>query len=190
MTSEVVSLLNRGYQARREHRLADAGSAYAEAVHLCRNANDPTLLAQSLKRLGGIERDLHNIDAALKLYQEAASLQRNLNEPLDLAHTIRHVADILRESGQLTDALPCYEEALSVYRSHPETGTLGLANTLRGFALLKSVLGEADAAIALWREAGVLYNQVWQEPGSPYKQADLAPGIAESKRQIAILSNL
>jgi len=29
---------------------------------------------------------------------------------------------------------------------------------------------------------------VWQEPGSPFTQADLAPGIAESRRQIALLS--
>jgi tetratricopeptide (TPR) repeat protein len=190
MSSDVASLLNQGYQARREHRLADAGSAYAQAVNLCRNANDPTLLAQSLERLGGIERDLQNIASALKLYREAAAIQRTLNEPLSLAHTIRHVGDIFRESGQLSDALPYYEEALTIYRSHPETGTLDLANTLRGFALLKSALGEADAAIAMWQEAGALYNHVWQEPGSPYKEADLAPGIAESQRQIALLTRL
>jgi tetratricopeptide (TPR) repeat protein len=189
MSSQAVSLLNQGHQARREHRLADAKQTYAQAADLCRKVNDSALLAQSLKRLGGIERDLNEIGAALQLYQEAAAIQRTLNEPLDLAHTIRHVGDILRESNQLTPALPCYEEALSIYRNHSETGTLDLANTLRGFALLKSTLGETDAAIALWQEAGTLYNQVWQELGSPSKESDLAPGIAESKRQIALLKS-
>jgi tetratricopeptide (TPR) repeat protein len=182
--------LEPGYQARREHRLDDAKAAYAAAVEQSRQADKPALLAQSLKGLGGIERDLGNTTAALDRYLEAATIQRNLDNPLSLAHAIRHVADILRENSQTSAALPHYEEALGIYRNHPETNTLDLANTLRGFALLKTTLGETEAAIALWQEAGALYNQVWQEPGSPFTQADLQPGIAESQRQIALLSGL
>ena len=186
--STTESLLNQGYQARRVHRLDDAKAIYSEAVEQSRQANDQPLLAQALKLLGGIERDLGNTAAALDLYQQAAAIQRNLDAPLSLAHTIRHVADILRESDQPSAALPHYEEALSIYRHHPETGALDLANTLRGFALLKTTLGETEAAIALWQETGTLYNQVWQEPGSPFTQSDLQPGIAESQRQITLLT--
>lgn len=186
--STTKSLLNQGYQARKEHRLDDAKAIYTEAVEQSRQANDPPQLAQTLKLLGGIERDLGNTAAALDLYQQAVAIQRDLEAPLSLAHTIRHVADILRESGQTSEALPRYEEALSIYRHHPETNTLDLANTLRGFALLKTTLRETEAAITLWQEVGNLYNQVWQEPGSPFTQADLQPGIAESQRQIALLS--
>jgi tetratricopeptide (TPR) repeat protein len=187
MSSEVASLLNQGYEARREERLEDARKAYAEAVQLCRLASDQAILAQALKRLGGIERDLHNIESALDHYREAATIQRTLDDGPALAHTVRHIGDILRESGQLGAAPPFYEEALSIYRSHPEADTLDLANTLRGFALLKSALGEPEAAIALWQEAGALYGQAWQEPDSPWTEADMAPGVAESRRQIALL---
>ena len=189
MDTVIESLLNEGYQARREHRLADAKRAYTEAVDLCRASNDQAHLAQSLTRLGGIERDLHEIDLSLAHYQEAADIYRRLNDPLSLAHTIRHVGDILRESGQIEPALPCYEEALRIYRNDRETGSLDLANTLRGFALLQTQREKIAEAIELWKEAGALYNQVWQEPGSPYKEADLTPGILESREQIALLSS-
>jgi tetratricopeptide (TPR) repeat protein len=188
MTAAIESLLTEGHQARREHRLDEARAIYTEAVDWCRKYNDHSHLAQSLTRLGGIERDLHKIDASLLLYQEAVAIYRTLDDATRLAHTIRHVGDILRESNQLAPALPCYEEALAIYRSHPETNTLDLANTLRGFALFQAELGKPQEAIEMWKEAGTLYNRVWQEPGSPYKEADLAPGIAESQRQIARLS--
>jgi tetratricopeptide (TPR) repeat protein len=188
METTVESLLNQGYQARREHRLEDARSLYTQAVDLCRNNADTSSLAVTITRLGGIERDLREIDASLRHYQDAVAIYRTLNEPLALAHTVRHVGDILRASGQLASAQPCYEEALRIYRNHPNTGTLDLANTLRGFALLKAALGQTEDAIAMWQETGALYNQVWQEPGSPFTESDLAPGIAESKRQIALLS--
>jgi len=184
----VESLLKQGYQARREHRLEDARSLYTQAVDQCKKSDDRIDLARSLTRLSGIERDLREIDASLQHYQDAVAIYRTLDAPLALAHTIRHVGDILRESGQLAPALPCYEEALRIYRNHSDTGTLDLANTLRGFALLQAELGNPQAAIEMWQETGALYNQVWQEPGSPFTESDLTPGAAESKRQIALLS--
>jgi tetratricopeptide (TPR) repeat protein len=188
MTGAIESLLTQGHQARREHCLDQARAIYTEAVAWCREYNDDGHLAQSLTRLGGIERDLHKIDLSLRLYQEAVAIYRTLGDATHLAHTIRHVGDILRGSNQLVPALPCYEEALAIYRSHPQTNTLDLANTLRGFALLQAALGKPQEAIEMWKEAGTLYNRVWQEPGSPYKEGDLSPGIAESQSQIARLS--
>ena len=189
MSAAIESLLKEGYQARREHRLNDAKTAFAQAVALSKESENQALLAQSVTGLGQIERDLGNIEAALENYRQAAAIYRTLDAPQRLAHTVRHIGDMLRESGQLDAALPCYEEALHIYRSHSETGTLDLANTLRGYALLQSGLGKISQAIDLWKEAGHLYNQVWQEPNSPYKQSDLAPGILESQKQVALLSS-
>jgi tetratricopeptide (TPR) repeat protein len=188
MASTVESLLNQGYQARGEHRHANAKAIYTEAIDLCTSSNDQPHLAQSLTGLGQIERDLGETDSALEHYQDAVAILRTVDEPQSLAHTVRHVGDILRESSQPNLALSCYEEALAIYRSHPETNTLDLANTLRGSALLQADLGNSQAAIEMWKEAGQLYNQVWQEPGSPFSEADLMPGILESQRQIALLS--
>ena len=188
MSDSINSLLDQGYQARREHRLADAKSIYIEAVAQARQSGEQLLLVQSLTRLGGIERDLGGVESSLQQYREAVSICRTLNSPLTLAHTIRHVGDILRGSNQLEAAMLCYVEALEIYRNQPQTGTLDLANTLRGYALLEAALGHNESAIALWKEAGTLYNQVWQEPNSPFTEADLMPGILESQRQIAQLS--
>ena len=188
MEDAVQSLLRQGAQARREDRLADAKRAYEEAIESARRSSDLQSLAAGLTGLGQIERDYGEIDASLQHYGQAVAILRTLDNPLTLAHAIRHVGDILRESNQLALAAPCYEEALAIYRNHPKTNTLDLANTLRGFALLQAALGQKEEAIALWQEAGRLYNQVWQEPGSPFQQSDLAPGVAESQRQIALLS--
>jgi tetratricopeptide (TPR) repeat protein len=177
MASTPESLLEQGYHARLACRLDEARALYAEAVDWCRKNNDAPMLARSLARVGAIDRDLREIDRSLQRYQEAVAIYRTLDAPLNLAHTIRHVGDILRESGRMVPALPCYEEALSIYRCHSGTDALDLANTLRGYALLKSALGESETAKSIWQEAGSLYAQV-----------DVQAGVEESQRQIAELT--
>jgi tetratricopeptide (TPR) repeat protein len=189
MSQAIQELLEQGRQMRVQHRHAEAKAIYAQALSQASEEAEPAQMVQALTRYGGIERDLGNIDSALQHYRQALELCRALDTPLTLAHTIRHVADILRESGQLDAAQPCYWEALAIYRTHPETGTLDLANTLRGLALLEANRNHREEAIALWQEAGSLYDRVWRQPGSPFSQADLAPGIAESARQVAQLSS-
>jgi len=177
MEKTAESLLKHGYQARRERRLEDARTTFAESADLCRKSNDHHLLAKSLTGLGQIERDLHEIEPSLQHYQEAVAILRSLDDPQSLAHTIRHVGDIQREMNQLTPAEASYAEALAIYRNHPETDTLDLANTLRGYALLKAAIGEKEAAKLLWQEAGTLYAQV-----------DVQAGVTESARQLALLA--
>ena len=92
------------------------------------------------------------------------------------AHAIRHLADILRHVGSAAEAAHYYEEALKVYRQHSESRPLDLANTLRGFALLKGGIGESEGANSLWQEARSLYESV-------HVQA----GVEESEREIARL---
>jgi tetratricopeptide (TPR) repeat protein len=174
MLTSLDALLAQGRQARRDNRLADARAHYAQAAEVCREAKNAALLAQALTGLGQIERDLNNHDSALKLYSEASALYRKLDSPLALAHTIRHVADILRNQKKLKEAEPCYSEALAIYRSHIETPPLDLANAIRGYALLKDSMGDADEAMHLWSEAKNLYEE-----------AGVQAGVAESESHIA-----
>jgi len=171
-------LLTQGYQARRDHRLADARALFAEAVDLSRAAG-PVILARSLTALAQVERDLNNLDAALALYQQAAALYRALSDPLKLAHTVRHAADILRHQNQLDRGATCYIEALDIYRANPQTQPLDLANTLRGFALLKTAAGKNAEAAQLWSEARQLYAEV-----------NVQAGIDEADAQFARLAGL
>ena len=153
MSKSADELIALGYQSRREGRLQDAKASCTQAVELCRESGDRSLLASTLTGLGQIERDLKNRDVALELYREAVDILRSGTDQLRFAHTIRHVGDILRGDGSMEEARPCYEEALRIYRSHSETSLLDLANTIRGFALLKGAVGEAEESKSLWREA-------------------------------------
>ncbi len=146
---------------------------FKEAVVVCREQLDQNGLAQALTELGRIERNRQNVSQAIQLYNEAAEIYRSLPSPLRFAHTIRHVGDMLREQGSsqaLGRARTCYEKALSTYRAHTETPKLDLANTLRGFALLREQAGEKEAAAELWKEASQSYRAAGVQQG--VKEAD------------------
>lgn len=170
-------LLKRGYEARRENRPDDAKRAFSGAIELCRASGDRAGLAQAYAGLGQIERDLHNGLSARGHYEESVAILRGLDRPLKLAHTVRHLGDILREQGEHALAEPFYVEALEIYRRDDETAPLDLANTVRGYALLKAATGETREALLLWREARDLYAH-----------CSLPVGVAESERQISLLA--
>ena len=171
------TLISQGYAARKEHRPEDAKQHFAEAIALSKSTNDRAGLARALAGLGQIERDLRDGAGARLHYEQSVDVYRTLDNPLALAHTVRHLADILRGQGEYTLAEPCYAEALQIYRRHENTHSLDLANTLRGYALLKTVDNAKPEALQLWHEARNLYAQ-----------CNVEAGVAESDSQIALLA--
>ena len=171
------SLVAEGYRARRENRLADAQVCFAEAVDLYRTTDDKLQLAQALAGLGQIARDLGDTGAAVQHYRASVDLFRTQPDALALAHTVRHLGDILRHRGDLAESARCYEEALTIYGDANAPRPLDLANAIRGYALLKVRLGDPKESARLWRRAGELYESVGVESG-----------VAESKAQIASLT--
>ncbi len=177
MADAFETLLNLARQARRENRHADAEKLLAEAIELGRAAGG-LALANALIALGQLERDRHRLDLAQQHYSEAVALLRLEGDAIRVAHTVRHLGDIHREDGCLDLAEPCYREALALYRADPRTVSLDLANTLRGYALLKEKTGDREEARRLWTEAGSLYAAV-----------DVQAGVAESAEHVAKLSS-
>lgn len=173
---ELEELFHDAYQARREHRSADAKRALLAAVDFCRQTNVPGDLARALTALGQIERDLGNTRAALALYQEAVTIYHAQGDILRLAHSVRHVGDIYSEDGQFAPAELCYQDALQMYRADQHTPPLDLANTVRGYAILKQKMDQREEARQLWTEAQGLYEAM-----------NVEAGIAESKRRLAQL---
>lgn len=135
-------------------------------------------IAQLWIEQGRTFRNTGRPDMALERYSAAATVLRDSNESLRLAHTIRHVADIQSGMDLLADAEASYAEALAIYRGDPRTGSLDLANTLRGYALLRDETGDHTTAQAMWTEARELYVAV-----------KVQAGVDEAERRLARLHN-
>lgn len=178
MTESPETLIAEGYRARREKRLENARQLFLRAIELSGDADQPLLLAQALAGAAQIHRDSGDLEASLKSYRDALAIYRAERLPLQIAHTVRHVGDVLRSAGRLSEAEPCYEEAVLIYRHSATTAPLDLANALRGFALLRGSLGDAESARLLWLDAKELYEQ-----------EAVDAGVAESERHLALLGH-
>ena len=121
--------------------------------------------AQELIEEGYAARNDGKLDVALERYRAGAETLRCVVEPQRLAHTVRHVADIERQMGSFDAAEADYAEALAIYRDDSRTGTLDLANTLRGYALLREAREDSQAAREMWTEARELYAAVEVQAG-------------------------
>lgn len=174
MSNTIERLIEAGYKARRDGELSCAKEKFSQATALSRTSSETSLLASSLAGLAQIERDLKNLPGAIQAYREAVEIRRGEQDKRRFAHTIRHLADALRGGGAMDEAHSCYEEALAIYREDEQTPLLDLANTIRGFALLKGESGDTERALALWEEARRLYLAV-----------NVQAGVEESERQIA-----
>jgi tetratricopeptide (TPR) repeat protein len=114
----------------------------------------------------GVEaRKKRDLAAARAHYAEGAKLHSEQGEVLAYAHAIRHVADMYQEETNLAEAKPLFEDALKIYRSNLHTRVLDLANTVRPYALLQEMLGDADSARELWLEARNLYASLRIDAG-------------------------
>ena len=165
MTETFKELFARGYQARREDRLADSRAIFLQGVRNAAEEADRPSLAEALCGLAQAERDIGNPQAASHHYANAAVLYRQVGPPARLAYAIRHEADVIREMCHPAEAGPLYLEAEGIYRQLGEKATLELANTLRGLALVNESTAKPEASRSLWQEARELYAKCNVEPG-------------------------
>lgn len=172
----IDKLFSEASLARLKGRFGDARRVLIEAIRISRKGKDQRRLARGLAALGTIEYDLHNDEAALHLYEEAAETYRELNDSLKLANTVRRTGDILRQMNRFAAASMSYTEAVGIYRAQKEPPLRDLANTLRGFALLKEAAHDNAEAKALWEEAGILYAEI-----------NVETRVSESARRVAKL---
>jgi tetratricopeptide (TPR) repeat protein len=126
---------------------------------------DPWLLVEQ----ASAARRAGNRSAAFELYNEAWSLSR---DAAVYAHCQRHMGDLARELGRPDEARAALLNAERLYRSEV-SDTLGLANTVRLFALL-----EGDPA--RWRDARELYELAASQGG-----IDLNAALDECDRHLS-----
>jgi tetratricopeptide (TPR) repeat protein len=179
--------LERGEQARRERRSADALAAFAEAVDTLRGTRDDGLLAHALTRRAQIERDRRDLGAAETSQTEAVGLLRRLDDPGRLASALRHLGEILGEAGRAEQASPLMIEALALYRADRAATPLELANAVRSAAVHAERVGDREAARTLWSEARDLYvplDGLFLELTGKAEN----PGVLEADRRLSGLS--
>jgi tetratricopeptide (TPR) repeat protein len=173
--SDVLALIERSSEARRNGDPAAARQLANDAARISKDSGDPHELGAALAALGRLHRDDHDDDAALASYEEAAQLARQSGDELALAHRLRHIGDILTDQGQLTMAEQCYDEAGPMFE-RLGIGQLAQANFLRSTALLKEKQGARGAAADLWTRARALYAA-----------SRIEAGVQESDRRLANL---
>lgn len=178
--------LERGEQARREHRPDDARMAFAEAAEVFRRRGIWAELAHSLARQAQIERDTGQFDQAIAFQEEALGIARDLGDDTKLVHVLRHLGDILQASGRHTDADPFYREMLSLYRSLPDTAPLELANAVRSVAMHEQSLGNVSEARTLWQEARDRYSRL-DEVFKEMTGKEGNPGVEEADKRLSEL---
>jgi hypothetical protein len=127
-----TSCFARGYQARREDRLANSRAVFIEAVRKASIEGDRPSLAEALCGLAQAERDIGNPKAASHHYANAAVLYRQVGPPARLAYAIRHEADVLREMCHPAEAEPLYLEAAGIHRQLDEKATGQASRLLLG----------------------------------------------------------
>ena len=151
----------------RAHQLFDEASGHIGDNHLAHG--------NLLRVYSQILRDEDRIEEAKKTLDEAASILLPITSAQRRAHIIRHQADIAAEMGLLSESFVHYEAALSIYRRDSLTNPMDLANTLRGFALLKERWKEVQEAKKMWREAKEIYSSFGIEEGVKECNAHLYP---------------
>ena len=153
------------------------------AVALLRQEGSGADLAEALKSLGQVERDLGRSGPSAAFYEEAAAIYRELGDLAALAHTLRHVADVHIDVDELDAAAEPISEVLSIYRQAPPDA-LEHANAFRIAAMLSEKQGAAEA-LPLWLETKARYQAA---DGVLKRLTGGNPGVDEAEGHIARLS--
>jgi tetratricopeptide (TPR) repeat protein len=158
-------LVLHGYTERRHGRSSEAVILFRQAAEVARALGERSIHVDALRGWANSEGDLGRLSSAADKYDEAVELLRRMDDPQRLAHTLRHRGDIALQQGDYELAGDRYGEALAIYRKHESTDRLDLGNALRGWAQLREVLHEPDAALVAWEEVLSLYLAVGVEAG-------------------------
>jgi hypothetical protein len=79
---------------------------YEEAMAICREEDQPLMLAHTVRHVGDIHRDARRAELGELCYLEALSIYRNNEhtDTLDLANAIRPLAIIKNAAGEVEEA--------------------------------------------------------------------------------------
>jgi tetratricopeptide (TPR) repeat protein len=129
MTDKFSDLLEEGYRAQRENRLADSRAIFLDCVRKASLDSDRSSLAEAFIGLAEAENSIGNCPAALHHYANAALLYREILQPKKLASALEHQATLLVQSKQPQEAKPLYLEAQEIYTQHGDAAAAAETET-------------------------------------------------------------
>ena len=112
--SRALAFLRAARSHERGGRVADAVVSYTASVDSVDAREDGKTLAESLRRLGGLKRRQHDIDAALALCARSHDVAREIGDPVLAAEALNGTALAHLERGEWQRARECLKRALSV----------------------------------------------------------------------------
>jgi len=152
------------------------GIAAARRLIAQAEAEDSARMAAAKACMGQALRDRGQAEAAAAHYRDAAKCYASNEDAAGQAHALRHEGDCWMEADRPDAAEAAYREAMRLYGGM-DVAPLTLANAERSFALFYERQGEAKAAESAWRNAL-----------DGYRQAQIAPGVAECEAALNRLS--
>jgi CHAT domain-containing protein/Tfp pilus assembly protein PilF len=139
---------------RHHQKNAEAVAALKEAIRLARLAGDRRvegLAWSTLGWTGELEDRSHTVANRRAALETAIKIQRELPDKHDLSMSLSGLGLAIQGADGPKAAIPYYEEARAVATEGKSPRAMGQAISLLGFAY--SQLGEADKAIAFYRES-------------------------------------
>lgn len=130
---------------------ARMGEYLRQALALARTLDDPTLLAQSLNRLGNWEANLGRPLAALSRHQEALAIFEAQHDQGGIAATLDLIGTAHGITGNLADSVANYRRAIPIFEALGDRQ--GLASSLTMVTIAGS-LADGEQALAITREIG------------------------------------
>jgi tetratricopeptide (TPR) repeat protein len=158
MDNERVAILSMAAQA--YSRLGDRQAMDRlawECVQMAERVGDPTLLAQSLNRLG-VSFQYDHPDQAIEIFRRSLALYEDIGDRRGQALCHNNIGIILSNAGRWVDAQREFTTASQLGRAAGAPDVWGLAALNLGVAFLKS--GDYDRARDLFGEALALFAAV------------------------------
>lgn len=136
------------------------------AITLANNVGDQRTVGRSHNALGGIERNLGNLNAAQAHYQEATDIARDMGNEPDLAAALGNLGlvafdrnDMETARKRLLEVLTIAEDTGNMAQISQVRMTLGIfANRVGDY---ESAYEDLKAALAIFRESGNTYNEFY-----------------------------
>lgn len=134
-----------------------------EAVHWARQANEPAVLALTLRRLGIAYNYLGNNELAANRLNESLALYRELGNLEGIAGCLNSLGIVAREQRALEQALAYIQEALAISRQLGDR--YGVSNRLLNLGVIADEQEDFATAARYQQEALALAQEIGDREG-------------------------